>query len=247
MNNMTDKLRTTFRARPAADDTQAVPMRRNLLRMGLAASALIAAPTMSMAQVRRGDVKLRSGALLRHQDVQVLFADLQTSRITDSSTVSAAALGRSSAALAKVANILRLPMLFSVVPERSGDPVLIPALQPFATAANTLERKLAGPFMDRPTAAKLAANGRKTLIVAGFAAEVVVLQAVLDAVKEGYEVQYVADAIGGLSARTEASALRQAELAGAVPTSVVSLVARLTPDFFHSPGSETFAAIGPLL
>jgi hypothetical protein len=35
--------------------------------------------------------------------------------------------------------------------------------------------------------------------------------------------------------------------AGAVPTSVLSLTTRLAPDFFHSPGSETSAALEPLL
>jgi len=37
------------------------------------------------------------------------------------------------------------------------------------------------------------------------------------------------------------------ERAGAVPTSVLSLTTRLATDFFHSPGSETFAALNPLL
>nr|WP_285016868.1 isochorismatase family protein [Novosphingobium sp. fls2-241-R2A-195] len=90
-------------------------------------------------------------------------------------------------------------------------------------------------------------TGRKTLVISGYAAEVVVLQAVLDAVAAGYTVHYVVDAIGSKSARTEEAAFREMEEAGAIPTSVLSLTTRLTPDFFHSPGSETFAALQTLL
>jgi len=220
-----------------------------LLRLGLAASTLATAPAIATAQgkkARQGDLS-GGGALLDFSNVQVLFADLQTSLVAGSRTVSSQALGRSSSALANVATVLGIPMLFSVVPEANSEPVLIPELLPFATQANTFKRTLAGPFMDEKTVAKLASNKRKTLIVAGFAAEVVVVQTVLDALKAGYEIQYVIDAVGGLSERTEAAALRHAQLVGAVPTSVVSLTTRMTPDFFHAPGSETFKAIQPLL
>lgn len=223
--------------------------RRDLFRAGLAASMLAVAPTIVLAKSKTSGDKAAAngGARIDYNDVQVLFADLQVSLVVGSKTVSPEALGRSAAALAKVATVLKLPMLFSVVPERKGEPVLIPELLPYATQANTLKRTLTGPFMDKATVSALASNGRKTLIVAGFAAEVVVLQTVLDAVGAGYKVQYVTDAIGGLSERTEATALHQAELAGGVPTSVVSLTTRMAPDIFHSPGSEAFSAIVPLL
>lgn len=223
--------------------------RRDLFRASLAASMLAVIPGLAIAQDKTGkDIAARGdGARIDYSDVQVLFADLQVSLVAGSRTVSPEALGRSAAALAKVATILELPMLFSVVPERKGEPVLIPELLPYATRANTLKRTLTGPFMDKATASALASTGRKTLILAGFAAEVVVLQTVLDAVEAGYKVQYVVDAVGGLSERTEDTALRQAELAGGVPTTVVSLTTRMTPDLFQFPGSEAFAAIRPLL
>lgn len=179
--------------------------------------------------------------------MQVLFADLQVSLVATCKTIEPAALARSAAVLAKVATVLDLPMLFSVVPEAGGPPRLIPELQAYATPSNTILRKLTGPFMDAATADALAATGRKTLIVAGFASEVMVLQTVLDAVKASYSVEYVADAVGSQSERTEAAAFRHMELAGAVPTSVLSLTTRMAPDFFHPPGSDAFAALQPLL
>jgi hypothetical protein len=221
--------------------------RRDLLRAGFAASVLTTLPILTTtAPAKAKDALTDGGARLDHRQVQFLFADLQPTVLAFSLTVQPEVLGRSTAALAKVAAILDIPMLFSVVPQGEAPSSVIPELRPYATDTNTIRRTLAGPFMDHPTAAALAAAGRKTLVVAGVTTEVVVLQAILDAVAAGYAVQYVVDAIGGLSERTEAAAMRHMESVGAVPTSVLSLTTRLTPDFLSPPGSETFEAVKPL-
>lgn len=97
--------------------------------------------------------------------------------------------------------------------------------------------------MDEQTVRTLSAQGRRTLVIAGFTAEVVVLQAALDAIAAGYVVYYVVDAVGSRSERTEAAAFRQIELAGGQPCSVMSLSTRLAPDFFRAPGSDVFATL----
>ncbi|WP_162243903.1 isochorismatase family protein [Aurantimonas sp. Leaf443] len=209
---------------------------------------LTALPVLTTtARAEAKDALPEGGARLDPRQVQFLFADLQPTVLPLSRTVPPEALGRSAAALAKVATILEIPMLFSVVPQGEVPSTVIDELRPYATAANTVRRTLAGPFMDPPTAAAVAASGRRTMVVAGVATEVAVLHAVLDAVAAGYSVHYVVDAIGGLSERTEAAAMRHMEHVGAVPTSVLSLTTRLTPDFFSPPGSETFEAVKPLL
>ena len=136
-------------------------------------------------------------------------------------------LAQSAGVLAKVAALLDLPTLFSVVPE-GGAPNLIPELVSYAKPANTIARTLADPFMDDATAARLAAANPKTLVIAGFSAEGAVLAA-LGGIEAGYSVQYVVDAVGGLSDRTEAAAFGIGN-ARAVPTSVLSLTTRLAPD-----------------
>lgn len=223
--------------------------RRDMLRGSLAIPVLaLGLSSAASAQERRVNAYGGSGGTrIDPATVQVLFADLQGSLVASSRTAPPDALGLSAGVLAKVATILKLPTLFSIVPEGKARPTLIPELRPYANSSNTILRTLAGPFMDAPTTAALARTGRKTLVVAGYAAEVVVLQAVLDAITAGYTVHYVVDAIGSKSARTEDAAFREMERAGALPTSVLSMTTRLTPDFFHSPGSETFAALQTLL
>ncbi|MDR6774084.1 isochorismatase family protein [Azospirillum sp. BE72] len=224
--------------------------RRALFRGGIASASLITLPAMASGAEQRtagSSHAAIAGALIDYNDVQVLFADLQTSLVAGSRTTSPSNIGRSAGALAKVARILKLPSIFSVVPERQGEPQLISELEPFAVPANTFERTFVGSLMDARTADAIAASGRRTLVIAGFAAEGVVLQTALDALNSGYRVQLAVDAIGGLTQRSEDAALRHAEFVGAVPTSVVSLATRMTPDLFHTPGSEVFAAIMPLL
>jgi hypothetical protein len=227
--------------------------RRQLLKASVAVAPLGSLATILPATPSKAEAAPAApgngakGARLTAGDVQILFADLQVALVAGSRTMEAKALAQSAGVLAKVAALLGLPTLFSMVPEGGGPPHLLPELVPYARPANTLARALADPFMDDATAAALAAANRKTLVIAGFSAEGAVLQGVLGGTASGYSVQYVVDAVGGHSDRTEAAAFRHMERTGAVPTSVLSPTTRLAPDFFHSPGSETFAALKPLL
>ncbi|MEX3962813.1 isochorismatase family protein [Paraburkholderia sp. EG286B] len=183
------------------------------------------------------------GSRLDPTDMQVLFADLQASTVAQSATTPAFSLSRAAGALAKVASIVQMPSTFSVVAENDAPPVLIPELRPFATAENTIQRTPVNPFHDRRTVEALARSGRKTLVIAGFAMEIVVAQSVLDAIEEGYTVFHVVDASGGLSRGGEDAALEMMARAGSTPTSVVGLVTRLVNDFEGPTGKQVWAAV----
>jgi nicotinamidase-related amidase len=84
------------------------------------------------------------------------------------------------------------------------------------------------------------------LILAGFATEIVVLHAALDARKQGYQVIVAVDACGGMSERTERAALSQLEGAGVPISSVVSIATKLAPDFTTEKGKRMFALLQQL-
>jgi len=92
----------------------------------------------------------------------------------------------------------------------------------YASAKNTVPRVKAGMFMGPRLVSALAFHNRKTLVIAGFATEVAVLQTALDARKAGYTVYVAVDATGSRSGRTEHAAMQQMEMAGAIPTSVLA-------------------------
>lgn len=221
--------------------------RRRIFQVSAAAVAAGFTSRAYAGRLGTAHTNLDAGAELDPGTMQVLFADLQVPLVAGSQTMPPTSLATAAAVLAKVAKVLKMPTTFSVVPEGPNSPHLIPELKPFSSSANTLLRTPVCPFHHPPTAEMIARNQRRTLVLGGFAAEAVVVQTALDAMSAGYAVFYVVDAIGGLSERSEAAAFRDMEHAGAVPTSVLSLVTRLVHDFISAPGDEIFVSLKPLL
>ncbi len=184
--------------------------------------------------------------MLDHNQVQVLFADLQTQIVQRSKTTPPEALSQSAAVLARLAKLFSLPMHFSVVPEGEQAPQVIEELATETAGVPQFLRVSASPFMDDKTRTDLSSTGRRTLIIAGFATEVVVLHAVQEAIAAGYQVYVPVDACGGMSARTEEAAFREIEAAGGVTTSVVTLATAMAPDFTTELGKQMFAIVQKL-
>lgn len=209
-------------------------MSRLLLGLFLATLPLYAAG----AEATRFDVDAK--------DVQVLFVDMQSQLTRDSTSVRPDVLGANAAALAHVAQLLHIPTNFSVVPVGGKVVPLIPELARYASASNTFPRVLAGTFSDPVLVGNLKKQHRKVLVVSGYATEVAVLQTVLAAEKAGFTVYIPVDAMGSRSSRTESAALREMEMAGAIPTSVLALAAQLAPDFSKPPGIDVLGAFKDL-
>ena len=180
---------------------------------------------------------------LDRDDVVLLFADLQPRIIKNSSTNSPKLIEAGAEALAKVAEILGVPKLFSVVLEDGGPATHLPALAADASGANSFTRQAASPFMDPAFVAALEATGRRTLVIAGYSTEAVILFAGLDAITAGYRVIVALDACGARSARTEDAVLRRIERAGATVTSVIGVVMGCAPDFTSPEGKQAFAVV----
>lgn len=181
--------------------------------------------------------------LIRPQDVQILFVDMQASLVAGSQTIKPQAVADAAGTLAKVARILNIPMTFAVLPDPGTRAVLIPELVAFSNDTNTFGRQTASPFMAQTVVDRLATNKRKILIISAYPTEVAGLQATLGAIAAGYTVHIPVDAIGSQSERTETVALRQMETAGAQTNSVHGLASMLAPDFSQRPGSEVFSVL----
>jgi nicotinamidase-related amidase len=74
-------------------------------------------------------------------------------------------------------------------------------------------------------------TGRKNLVIAGLWTEVCVVFPTLDALRAGYRVYVVADAIGGVSRVAHESAMQRMIQAGATPISVLGLACELQRDW----------------
>jgi hypothetical protein len=75
------------------------------------------------------------------------------------------------------------------------------------------------------------ATGRKRLIVAGLHTEICLTFATVQALKDGYEVLYVTDAVGGRSQIAHRTGIQRLAHAGAVPTTALAVVTELFRDW----------------
>jgi hypothetical protein len=166
----------------------------------------------------------------------ILFLDLQDEILKNSGTVSAKQLKRTAGVLARLAVLHKLPAFLSAVPPGGAftDSVLeaLPGAEPRMRTETTA-------FADHGLVDALHASGRRLLILSGVASEIVVQRTALDALREGFEVQVLVDACGGVDARTEDAAWRRIVQAGGVTSSVVTFAAELTGDFTTPTGGAT--------
>jgi len=170
----------------------------------------------------------------------VLFLDLQEEIVKNSRTVPLERLRRSTGALAKLAALHKLPVFLSAVPP--GGSFLDVVLDPLGDAAPRMRTQTTA-FSDPGLVAGLAATGRRVLLLAGVASEIVVQRTALDFLAEGYEVQVAVDASGGVDARSEDAAWRRIIAAGGVTTSVTTFAAELTGDFTTELGGATLGIV----
>ncbi len=101
-----------------------------------------------------------------------------------------------------------------------------------------IERSTAfNSFLDENFAEAVRRTGRKKLVIGGIATDGCVLQTVLGALREGYEVYVVVDATASLTKEAHDMAIWRMVLAGTVPITWFSLAAefQLDPRFDNAP------------
>jgi nicotinamidase-related amidase len=174
------------------------------------------------------------------ENAAVLFLDLQEEIVKNSRTLPLERLRRSSGALARLVALHKLPAFLSAVPP--GGPFLDVLLAPLETPQVRM-RVQTTAFADAGLVTDLHASGRKVLILAGVASEIVVQRTTLDALAAGYEVHVAVDACGGVDARTEDAAWRRIIACGGVTTSVTTFAAELTGDFTTELGGASLAIL----
>jgi hypothetical protein len=177
-------------------------------------------------------------------DTIIVFADLQEGIVNVGVTNDVRRLRTSVAALADLATVFALPIVISCVPTTSG--AIAPTLPEIAgrvPAAAALARSTANPMDDAPFRLALEASGRKTVIIAGVASEVVVRLAALSARRNGFRAIVAVDACSGLDPRTEAATFTHLSAAGVELSSVATIAAELAGDFSSEPGRAAMRAL----
>jgi nicotinamidase-related amidase len=182
-------------------------------------------------------------APLNPADAVILFADLQTGIMAMQKTNDPGVLRRATAAVAKLAKIFDIPVIVTTAPMEGPPGEVTAEIAAALGALPNYTRNTADSFTHPATAEAIKATGRKTLLIAGVATEIIVQHSALSGLAHGFGVQIIIDGCGGLSSRTEDAALRRLIQAGAVTTSVASLAGQLAGDFTQPQGGQALGVL----
>jgi nicotinamidase-related amidase len=167
-------------------------------------------------------------ALLNPNDTVLLLLDHQSGLLQNVKDVGITELRSNVAALARVATLLKIPIIYTAsVPDGPNGP-LIPEVQQFAPNGTYVPRKGEVNAWDNEQFVKaVEATGKKTIVMAGVWTSVCVMFPALDATKAGYKVYAVLDASGDPSEMASRISLARFVQGGVVPINSNALICEL--------------------
>jgi len=127
--------------------------------------------------------------------------------------------------LARTAKAFHIPIVLSTVGVESGrlSPTA-PAIAAELEGVVPIDRTSMNAFEDQAFREAVAATGRKRLIFGALQTEVCLAFAVIEALKAGYEAQFVTDAVGGRSEIAHLTGIERLSVAGGVPNTALGVV-----------------------
>ena len=134
--------------------------------------------------------------------------------------------------LARAAKGFDMPIVLSTVGVGFGfNGPTLPSIQSELDGIEPIDRTSMNAFEDEAFRAAVEATGRKRLIIGGLHTEICLTFATVQALKDGYEVLYVTDAVGGRSQSAHRTGIERLAHAGAVPTTALAVVTELFRDW----------------
>jgi nicotinamidase-related amidase len=177
----------------------------------------------ALAQTARPASVLPSGggqALIDTSDAVMLLLDHQSGLFQTVKDISVAELRANTIMLAKLATLLKIPVITTASEPNGPNGPLMPEIHQFAPHAVYVGRKGEVNAWDNDDFVNaVRATGKRTLIMAGVWTSVCVMFPALDAKAAGYKVYAVMDASGDPSEMASRTTLGRFVQAGVVPTS----------------------------
>lgn len=168
-----------------------------------------------------------------YQDCALVLIDYQQQMFDSIRSESSAELVELHARLlAKTARAFKMPIVLSTVGVGAGfNGPTRPSILAELPGVPVLDRTSMNAFEDRAFSEAVKQTGRKRLIVGALHTEICLTFATVQALKDGYDVMYVADAVGGRSQVAHRTAIDRLAHAGAVPTTALAVLTELFRDW----------------
>jgi nicotinamidase-related amidase len=183
--------------------------------------------------------------LLTPQNAALLVIDYQPGQFAAVSSMDRDLLLENIVSTAKIAKLFGLPIVHSTINVASGlaEPT-VPELAELLVDNPPIDRTSINAWEDADFLSAVRATGRRKLILCALWTEMCMAFPALDALREGYEVFPVVDAIGGTSEAAHRAALERVVQAGAQPVTWIPLGGELQRDWART---ETAGAVVALV
>ncbi|MCT2908490.1 isochorismatase family protein [Schleiferilactobacillus harbinensis] len=154
--------------------------------------------------------------LLTPENSALLVIDYQPTQINSIASMNHFQLINNIITTVRLAQLYKVPIVLSTVNVTSGrNKDTIPQLKSVLGDQPSIDRTSINAWQDEDFVKAVKATGRKKLVIAALWTEACLTFPSLDAMREGYDVYPVVDAVGGTSTIAHETALRRVEQAGA--------------------------------
>ena len=169
--------------------------------------------------------------LLTPRNSALVVIDYQPLQLQVMTSMDREALVDNIVSVARLARTYDLPVVLSTVNAADGQGNTLPEIKAALPDTTEIDRTTMNAWEDVEFRQAVKATGRKKLIMTALWTEICLAFPTLDALREGYEIYPVVDAVGGTSPEAHRAGLERIVQAGARPISWVGLAGELQRDW----------------
>jgi nicotinamidase-related amidase len=182
--------------------------------------------------------------LLTPRNTALIIIDYQPVQVTSIASMDRRTLVTNIVAVARTAKLYDVPIVLSTVNVSTGaNQPTVHQLADVLTGVTAIDRTTINAWEDDGFVRAVRSTTRKKLLMAALWTEACLTFPTLDAIREGYEVYPIVDAVGGTSVEAHRAGLKRVIQAGAQPTSWVQLLCELQRDWSRKETASQFADI----
>jgi nicotinamidase-related amidase len=182
--------------------------------------------------------------LLTPQNAALVIIDFQPVQVSSIVTMEKRLLIANVVNLAKTARLYGLPVVLTTVNVATGlnTPTITP-ITDVLPGVTPIDRTAINAWEDEDFVTAIKATGRRKLIMVALWTEVCLAFPALDALREGFDVFAVVDAVGGTSQLAHQAGIDRVIQAGGKPVSWIQVACELQRDWNRAATAQGFAEI----
>jgi nicotinamidase-related amidase len=182
--------------------------------------------------------------LLTPRNATLIIIDYQPTQIFSIGSVDRQVLVDNVVRVARIGKLYGLPIVLSTVNVSTGaNKPTIPRLKSVLADSKELDRTIINAWEDEQFLQAVESTGRKKLVMCALWTEACLIFPSLDAMRDGYTVYPVADAVGGTSIEAHRTALATIAREGGMALSWNQLACELQRDWARKETARGFADI----